>query len=129
MLHTADAASPGAPPPDTLSSMFVTRLWHLMDLRGLTPQDIHDQTGIPMDTLFRLYSGQEDLTVDQLVHFCTTLDVNILAITDGIIERAKIVPVELMDREIAQLAARLHRMPAMARAFLLAQAEKGAQHD
>lgn len=124
MLHTPTAADPGAPPPDTLSTMFVTRIWHLMDLRRLTAQDIHERTGIPMDTLFRLYNGDAELTADQLVHFCSALDVHVMAIFDGITATANLVPEELMDRGTAQLAARLHRLPKMGREMIMADVER-----
>lgn len=125
-MPAAQHISPHAPPPtESLSAMFVTRIWHLISLRKATAEGLSLKTGIPMDTLLRLYSGKDELTADQLVRFATALDVHPLAIFDGIVGKPKIVPEQLMDREVAELAARLHDMPKVGRDLLMATAAKG----
>lgn len=128
MLHTAQVAATGANSPGSVVSLIVSRIWHIMDLRNRTPQDIHDTTGIPMDTLFHLYNGTADLTVDQLVDFCKVLDVPPAAVFAGITDQSTTVPRELFDRDTAKLAARLHRMPVMARAMLLAEVNRRTEN-
>ena len=122
------AAPQQDPPNDSLSTMFVTRLWHIMDVRNLTVDTVSERTGIPLAPLWGLYNGNEELTVDQLARFVEVLDVHWMAIFDGFLSKSALVPEELMNREVARLAAELHRMPKVGRAMLLAAAARGHTH-
>jgi DNA-binding Xre family transcriptional regulator len=116
------------PPPDSLSPMLVTRIWHIADLRNMSEAEIHTKTGIPMDMLFRLYTGDAELTADQLIRFCQALDVHPLAIFDGIFDRSGIIPHQLTDHGVARLAARLHALPVCGREMVMSKVQEALKN-
>ena len=123
-MTAEQVADLGAPPPDSLSAQLFTRIWHIMQVRGYSPMDLHLRTQIPMDTLFALYRGEVELTAEQLVRCTEALEVHEMAVFDGITRRANFIPEELLDRGTAQLAARLGKLPVLGREMILADVER-----
>ncbi|MEL6809098.1 MAG: helix-turn-helix transcriptional regulator [Pseudomonadota bacterium] len=127
MLAAETSPPPHDPQPErSVSTMLVTRLWHIMDLRNLTIEYVCDRTGIPADTLLRLHAGTEEMTVDQLARFLPILEVHWMAVFDGMLGHNHVVPPQLMDRNVAELAARLHKLPALKQRLLHAVTADGA---